>query len=516
MRLAAYFSIQPKMANVLLASSLIAATLIPINATAGEPASQSFRDSFVNRLAQKAPPKSQEAFALQALDADEDNVGLINRNKATSVYSGDGSDSSSSTNDDGPPVLKGGITSLKVTRGRSQIIKFAQPIPRVSIADPTLADVIPLAPDQLMINGKERGVTSLVVWDENGQEGIFDLYIEKDTTELLKAIESIAPNEKIDVHITDDSFILSGQVSNSVILEEIRQLAAAYGYRDENFKDITETPVPQVILEVKIAEASRTVLDSLKTAFSETGTGVTLSRLSGGFDGNILSNGLARSGAGLIPGSGFNALRTPDQFLQGLNNNNNIGGILGTFRDQNFNVAFDLLSSDGKVTVLAEPKLVCTHGRTASFLAGGEFPFISGVDQNGSPIIQFREFGVRLAFTPWIAVRTNRIELKVEPEVSELDRSNCLQTAAGLVCGLRQRRTETTVELRNGESLMISGILEKSEENNFAKVPFIADVPILGALFKNADFTKRDRELMVVITPHIVNPGDYGTILGGS
>ena len=373
------------------------------------------------------------------------------------------------------PALQGTVTSIRVTRGRSQIVKFAQPVMRLSIADPVVADIIPLGPDQIMINGKQRGVTSLIVWDENGQEGIFDLYIQNDTSELLDAVHSISPQEKIQARVTDDSFILSGQVSNSVILDEIRKTAAAYGYRDDKFVDLTDTPVPQVVLEVRVAEASRSVGRELGTAFTQRSKPLTMNKLVA----------------------------------------TNLESLTGTlFRNEGFNVAWSLLETKGKVNTLANPSLVCTHGRTASFLAGGEFPYVASVSQNGSPLIQFKEFGVKLNFTPWVSPASGRIELSVSPEVSNIDSTRC-QTSNGIqVCGILKRTATTTVDLMDGETLMISGILSREENNDFSNVPFITSLPILGNLFKNGNMNKLDREMVVVITPHIIKPSDYGRVLG--
>lgn len=414
--------------------------------------------------------------------------------------------------------LQGGLTSIHVTRSRSQIVKFAQPIMRISIAEPTIADVIPLGPDQIMINGKLRGVTSLIVWDENGQEGMFDLYVQNDTSELMDALRVIAPNEKIQARVTDDSFILSGQVSNSVVLDEIRKTAAAYGFRDDKFIDLTDTPIPQVMLEVRIAEANRTVGRILRTSFSSDAGNLQLTRLGNTLDSKVLA-GLVTKLAGqaaLTDGRATPGI-APRSLIQSLAAQN-VGGLTGGFKfHDNLTAVWDFLETTGKINTLANPSLVCTHGRTASFLAGGEFPFVGSVDQNGSPVIQFKEFGVKLNFTPWISMRSGRVEMKVSPEVSNLDSSNCVAGAAGSqVCGILKRTTDTTVELKDGESLMISGILSREEQNTFAKVPFIGNVPILGNMFKNADMRKTDRELVVIITPHIVKPSDYGRILGAA
>lgn len=422
----------------------------------------------------------------------------------TDPWPGSSTDSAvNATNENSLQSLEGNITQLKVTRGRSQIIKFAQPIIRVSLADPAIADIIPLSPEQFMINGLQRGVTSLIVWDENGQEGIFDLHVENDTSELLEAVKSIAPNELIQARVTDDSFVLSGKVSSSVVLEEIQKLAGAYGYRDQNFVDLTETPTPQVILEVKVAEASKTSIKSLRSGFAADGNDADVSRLdvlgtNTDANGNVIPAVIGR-----LPSPTFTA-------AGGLDGQWNINT-----RYIDFMTRWRFLENTGQINVLAEPKLVCTHNRQAEFLAGGEFPFISGVGNNGVPTVDFREYGVRLKFTPRISVQSNRIGLNVEPEVSQLDRTTCVDVGGSQVCGLLTRKTTTTVDLRDGESLMISGILTREEQNSFSQVPFIADVPILGHFFKNAEMDKRDKELIIVVTPRIVRESHYGEILGG-
>jgi pilus assembly protein CpaC len=427
-------------------------------------------------------------------------------------YPGNGASSASSVSSQSTVALKGRVTTLTVNKGRSQIIKFAQPINRIAIADPTLADIVPLSPEQLMINGKQRGATSLVVWDKNGQEGIFDLQVLIDNTPLLDAIEAIAPNEKIVARITDDSLVLSGQVSNSIILDEIRRLAAAYGYKDANFIDLTETPTPQVVLQVKIVEASRSVVQNLSTSFAFNHGDFKLGRFLN------IPQPAAAAGAPAAPAR-VSVFPTRDTFNQQFRNqtSGSVGGIFGGIvplsRSVDFNLqqAFDMLETIGKVSTLANPTLVCTHGREATFLAGGEFPFVQGTDQNGSPLISFKNFGVELAFTPWISSRTKRVELRVAPSVSQLDNSTCVAGAAGsTVCGLTKRNSSTVVEMNDGETLLISGLISRDEQKNMSAVPFINNVPILGALFKNPNFQKRESELVVLVTPHIMDQGDYG------
>ncbi|MDH4378994.1 MAG: pilus assembly protein N-terminal domain-containing protein [Vampirovibrionales bacterium] len=372
---------------------------------------------------------------------------------------------------------------LRLVNGRSQIISFSKPLTRVSIANPALADIIPLAPDELLINGKQRGVTSLVVWDSTGKEGVFDLQVDNDTSEMRRAISAIAHDEAVDVRVTDDSVIVSGHVSSSVILDEIRRVASGYGYRDDKFVDVTDTMTPQVVLDVKILQMNRSVARQFKTSFSRnlaTGntSGFSIARSAGA---GVTANSIA---GGLLAGWGFGP---------------------------NINVSLAALETEGKLTTLAEPKLISTHGREASFLAGGEFPFVTGVSIQGQAQVTYKEFGVGLKFTPWINVRNGLIELKIKPEVSKIDTTNCITTGASTlnICAISKRTTETTVQLEDGESLMLSGVLTKDEEDTFSKVPFAGDMPVLGNLFKNKVTSRADTELVIIVTPHMMNKEMY-------
>ncbi len=454
----------------------------------------------INTIANSTPSSlPSSGFALQELEEDH-------------TPSGQAENKSEET-----PILRGNVTSLTVTRGRSQIVKFAQPIMRLSIANPQLADIIPLSPDQLMINGRQRGVTSLIVWDENGQEGIFDLHVQNDTTELMATINAIAPRENIDVRITDDSFLISGQVSSSVILDEIRRTAGAYGYRAENFVDLTETPIPQVVLEVKIVQMNKSTARDLRTSFATQGQDFTVTRLQSALDPTYVTALALGASSTLSPGTNIGtalagAALNVDRSVRFLQQANNVGGLTGVMGFGNsLDAAFDFLQTNGKVSILAEPKLVATHGRTASFLSGGEFPFTSGTDQNGSPIISFREFGVGLEFTPWVNIRTGLIELRIAPEVSSIDTANCVPGAGGAqVCGLLKRTADSTVQLHDGETLMLGGILTREENNTFESVPFIGDLPILGKFFKNGAYRKLNTELVILVTPHVLDKSDFG------
>lgn len=381
-----------------------------------------------------------------------------------------------------------------ISKGRSQLLSSVngQGIARVAIADPNLADVVPIAPNQLMLNAKQRGVTSLIMWSQQGQATYYELRVENDTSELMKAIEALSPGEALQVRVTDDSVVVSGQASNSVILDEIRQLAGAYGYRDAAFVNLTETATPQVSLKVRIAELNRSVGKELKIGLGLNSDNLAVTKLDS-----------------FLPTNPINIGQLP------IANINRTGGFLGAtgfqpFTNLDVQARFDLLETQGKLKTLAEPTLLCTHGRTASFVAGGEFPFVSGVGVNGVPTIEFKEFGVKLMFTPWIATRTGRVEMRVMPEVSSIDTTLAINTQGNQIFGLATRKTDTTVDLADGQSLVISGLLSREEQNTLSQIPYAGNLPVIGPLFRNRSGSNSERELIIIVTPTIIQPPTSG------
>jgi pilus assembly protein CpaC len=183
------------------------------------------------------------------------------------------------------------------------------------------------------------------------------------------------------------------------------------------------------------------------------------------------------------------------------------GSLVGAYLpswNEDLLAVWELMEQRGKISTLAEPNLVVTHGRQASFLAGGEFPYVTGISPQGVPQVAFKEYGVKLTFTPWLAPNSNRIELQVAPEVSAIDRSNCIATGNVNLCGITKRNAGSTVSLRNGEMLVIAGILNKEDQDLFQKIPWVGDLPLIGRLFKNSETTRNQRELLVFVSPTIL------------
>lgn len=384
--------------------------------------------------------------------------------------------------------------SVVLTQGRATVVQVKHPIKRVLLANPAVADVVPLSPTEVMLLGKMPGNTSLTLQDDKGERAQLTLSITLDASTLLEAISLLTPNEpELAVRLTPDALIVSGQLSNALVAQELQQVAAAYGYRNERYIDLTQSLMPQVALAVKVVEANRSVLRELKT-----GLGISI-------DNNVFITKLDS----LNPAAGGNlnigqltqgAIQTVGGALVGVNANN-------ITKNFGLTARFDLWEREGKVKLLAEPTLVATHGHEASFLAGGEFPVVTAVNQNGTPVISFKEFGIRLTFTPTISPKTGRIGLRIQPEVSSIDPSFAQTAPTGQsIVGLATRKSDTTLELGNGETFMMAGLLTRDERDTLQKVPWIADLPVLGSLFRNSSRDRLDRELLIVVTPTVVQP----------
>ncbi len=373
-------------------------------------------------------------------------------------------------------VVKNALTDknkkLNAVVGKSQVLNFDIPVKRISIADPNIADIIILTPTQLMINGKTTGNTTVIFWSTDTNPVFYNLVVQQDVDEFLKAVDYIAPNEDVTIIFNEKGAVLSGQVSTTATKKKILDLAKAYNIE---LTDVSESSAKQVLLEVKIAEVSKSFTRSLGTNFSLGDLSVTPSFPTGlGTAQALVENGIK-------------------YFFS------NASG--------NFIVALQAAETKGDAQILAEPKLLAADGEDASFNVGNEVPVPSSVGQYGQIAYDFKQTGVILNFTPTIMEKSNRIKLKLSPEVSEIDRANGVVDAnnAVVVPGFKTRKVDTTVELMDGETLVIAGLLNNTSSKTNNQVPFLGDIPILGFLFKQVEDTKDDTELIIFITPKIVN-----------
>lgn len=364
--------------------------------------------------------------------------------------------------------------------GKSQMIKFDDTVKRISIADPSLADLVLLSPKELILNGKKAGRTSLIFWGEAGKPVFFNLVIQQDTDAFMQAVDQIAPNEDINYSFTDDGVIMSGHVSSTAVKTNIDNVIKAYNIK---LLDLTESPTKQVLLEVKITEASRNFTKTLQTQFS-------MGQNSSSFLTDVLGikNVASLTNLAVNPISGG----TPGKFV---------------FATSDVSAAVSAAESRGLIKILAEPKLLAIDGKPGSFNVGQEIPYPSSVGLSATTSYSFKNTGVILNFTPTILDQSNRVILKLAPEVSEIDDS---YVSTSGIPGFKTRKVDTTVELADGETLVIAGLLSHKMSNSDSKVPFLGDIPGVGFLFSNFSRKKDETELVIFITPKIVEVDKNG------
>ena len=381
-------------------------------------------------------------------------------------------------------TLRSGISVLNATVGKSQLIRFDEPIKRLSVTKPDLADLVLLSPKELLLNGKASGSTSLIIWGETGDPVFFDLIVKADSTSFQNAAKAIAPNDNLKFKFTDtDKLVLTGKVSSALVKNKIKSLAEAYGYK---FTDVSESPTPQVVLEVKVIEASRTFTKNLSNYFGAVNNGQ--------------GSQIIFQPQNFTPPSPLTALNFTNQGV--LSNNGTINAFtqLGSLT-----AALTFAESKGLAKTLAEPKLIAVSGGKATFNAGTQIPYPSSIGQGGNVSYDYKNVGVNVTFTPTILEDSDRISLNIAPEVSSL--GDAITGGDITMYKIETRKAETTVELRNGQTLLIAGLLQKAE-NSTTSSPFFSNIPIIGKLFLDgSQTTKTENELMILVTPTIIQPG---------
>ena len=378
-------------------------------------------------------------------------------------------------------------TLVQVDVGAHKLMRESASVIRVAVGDPAIADVNVINRRELLITGKAQGITSLMVWKQGAADPA-ELRVR--VSPPSDPLASRTPDPELAGAEIDTGRRLSGSLPN--LAAHRRALNAAQGGAEAPVSDSSTIPLEtQVTTEIRVAEVNRTTaqrfgLNVFKNTANTTAGLAPPGTLSGVVGGD--------SGFTLNSSSGFVPLQNAFNLVIGDASN----GILGVL---------SMLEGRGLSRTLAEPSLTATSGQTATFLAGGEFPVPvaqSGVSSGGITV-QYKEFGVRLSLTPTVLSR-QRIALRVAPEVSELDYSAGISISGVAVPALNVRRTETSVELGDGESFVISGLVSSNMLSNVDKVPWLGDVPILGAFFKSTTVSRNDKELIMVVTPHLVRP----------
>jgi len=385
---------------------------------------------------------------------------------------------------------------LHLLVGRSLVITSPTRVKRVSIADPSIADAIVISPYQVLLNGKTPGGVSLVIWDESDQSQTFEIFVDLDILGLSQKIREVFPNEPIRVEASKDLVMISGHASTKAAQAQILAIVSAVTPKVVNLMEAPAAPTAgEILLQVKFAEVDR-------SALTEFGVNLFL----GGQKNNASTSTQQFSPPTLIN-------PTPTTSAFGLTDLLN----MFYFRpDINLGATIKDLQQKNVLQILAEPNLLTATGKEASFLAGGEFPYPvvqPGLGSNAITI-QFREYGIRLTFTPTI-MENGQIHLKVKPEVSALDYSNALTISGFTIPAISTKRVESEMELGDGQSFAIAGLVDDRVTRLLSRVPGIGDLPVLGQLFRSQSFSKSKTELLILITPRIVKPLSPGQIPAG-
>jgi pilus assembly protein CpaC len=376
---------------------------------------------------------------------------------------------------------------INVLVGQSRVINFDRPIGRFSISNPEIAEAVMVRPDQVLVNGKAFGQVNFIAWEKSDNKFIvFDVFVRANLSLIDSQIRALFPKDDIRLSQANGSVVMSGTVSDPLTATQAESVVAAAGFKTVNMLTSPVKNATQIQLQIRVAEVSRNKLRELGSSFAYQGSPGAGGFITGGGPGSLteVSNGL-------MQGAFTSAMNV---FLMGGNTAQMIRA----------------MQTNGTLRALAEPNLIAMDGQTASFLAGGEFPIpvIQGGGGGGSSVtIQFKEYGIRLNFKPTI-IDEDHIRLELEPEVSTIDFANGVRFEGFVVPALRTRRARTGVELRDGQSFALAGLLDNSETRSISKVPVLGDVPILGNLFKSTQFQKQETELVFIVTADLVKPID--------
>jgi pilus assembly protein CpaC len=374
---------------------------------------------------------------------------------------------------------------INVLVGQSRVINFDRSIGRFSISNPEVAEAVMVSPTQVLVNGKGFGQVNFIAWEKSDKNFIvFDVFVRANLSLIDSQIRALFSKDDIRLSQANGSVVLSGTVKDPQSAQQADAVVQAAGFKTVNMLQSPVTDMTQIQLSVKVAEVSRQKLRELGSSYASANNGTSVFAQGGGpgtlgsSDNGSLISDFAGSAVNLFL---FNSGLNTSAFIRAMKTN-------------------------GALRALAEPNLIAMNGQQASFLAGGEFPV--PVVQGGaasSVSVQFKEYGVRLNFKPTI-IDEDHIRLELEPEVSTIDFANGVRFSGFVIPALRTRRAHTGVELRDGQSFALAGLLDNMETRSMSKIPVLGDIPILGNLFKSSSFQKQETELMFIITADLVKP----------
>ena len=391
--------------------------------------------------------------------------------------------------------------ALHVFVGKSVVINMQAPVSRILSSNPEVIDTLATSPTQVVVEGKAAGVSSLILWDSSGHSQILDVTVDVNISHLRTAIEQTYPGQQINIQADGAHLILTGTVSDLKISEDVGKMATSYSAGVVNSLAVAPVHEQQILLQVKFAEVDRTKLQQ--------------------FALNLISTGAANT-PGTISTQQFGAPTLQGQLSNSIGANKNgftsslqLSNLLNVFLfrpDLNLGATIQDLEGKSVLQILAEPNLLALNGQKANFLAGGEFPFpvVQGGANVGAVTIQFRPFGVKLDFTAYVGP-DRVIRMHIVPEVSTLDFTQAIIISGFTVPAISTRRAETEIELKDGQSFGIAGLLDNRAQIQLSKIPGIGDIPILGNFFRSRSINRSDSELLVMVTPRIVDPMQMNT-----
>ena len=361
--------------------------------------------------------------------------------------------------------------NLRLALGKSIVIDYPEDVRQLSTTNPDVADVTVVTTREILVHAKGLGTTDIVVWSSNDQRMFYNVTVDLNVDSLRRVLRESFPNETVDVRTSGDSISLNGTVRNKDVADRMAALAAVAAKTVVSNLQVPVAGVDdQIMLKVRFAQLDRQKIQEY--------------------------------GVDLVNTGSFHAFgaTTTGQFLREISN------VAGIFNDINFEAYIRALQTRNILQILAEPNLVTSNGKEASFLVGGEFPIpILQSTQSNAITILFKEFGIRLRFTPTVTPN-GTIKMALNQEVSSIETANSITIQGFFIPALATRRAETNVELQPGQTFLVAGLLDKRDTDTFMKIPFIGDIPILGALFRSKKENMSNTELVMFVTPEVVRP----------
>lgn len=391
---------------------------------------------------------------------------------------------------------QGGPEEIRVTLGRSVVIDYPEDVSRISTSNPEVVDYVPVSTREILLHAKGVGSATLVVWAKSGQRNFYNVNVEMNLEPLRKLLRETFPGEDIQISAARDSISLNGTVSSPAVAD--RAAALLQGITKNVVSNLKAKPAPvdkQILLRVKFAELNRNSLQQFGLNLISTGATNTPGIVTTG----QFSPPRATNLQGMIPGT---VTGTASEFT--------LTDALNVFAfrpDLNLAATIRALQQQGLLQILAEPNLLTSNGKEASFLVGGEFPVpvLQGGANAGAVTVQFREFGIRLTFTPNLT-ENGTLKMYVKPEVSTIDLANAITLSGFTIPALATRRVESNIELGPGQSFVIGGLIDDRTNETMSRIPGLASIPLLGALFRSRSENRSKTELIVLVTPEIVEP----------